>query len=163
MGWKKSLKKALRKTLAATTLGLSEPIWKNWSDIRTPLAYAGAGALLASGIGAGLGAAGLTGLTVAGSAAAGAATGGIAGGTAGVAANEAQKAAERAAKEQERIAAEEAEAQRKLALQKAGQTPDAITDLNTEAKRRMRSQYQRNLVSRNNSNKSLGGSSSTLA
>jgi len=162
MGWKKSLKKAFRKTLAVATYGLSEPIWKNWSSIRTPLAYAGAGALIASGIGAGLGVAGLTGLTVAGSAAAGAATGGIAGGTTGVAANETQKAAERADKEKERIAAEEAEAQRRLSLQRAGATPDAVTDLNTEARRRMRSQAQRNMVSRNNAKK-LGGSSSTLA
>lgn len=163
MSWKKEFKKAIRKTLSVASLGTSEPLWKNWTDVRTPLAYAGAGALIASGIGAGLGAAGIAGMTAASGAAMGAASGAVAGGTTGVQVNEAEKAAARAAKEQERIAAEEAEAQRKLALQKAGNTPDAVTDLNTEAKRRMRSQYQRNLVSRNKANKSLGGSSSTLA
>ena len=131
----------------------------NWTDIRTPLAYGVAGALIASGIGAGLGATGLAGMTAGAGAIGGATAGAAAGTTAGLEAN----AAAKAAKEQERIAAQEAEAQRKLALQQAGATPDAVTDLNTEAKRRMRSQYQRNLVSRNKANKSLGGSSSTLA
>lgn len=163
MSWKKEFKKAIRKSLATFSLGASEPLWKNWTDVRTPLAYAGAGALIASGIGAGLGYAGIAGMSAAGAAASGAVTGAVAGGTTGVQVNEAEKAAARAAKEQERIAAEEAEAQRKLSLQQAGATPDAITDLKTETKRRMRSQYQRNLVSRNKANKSLGGSSSTLA
>lgn len=162
MSWKKEFKKAFKKTLSVASLGVSDAVWKNWSDIRTPLAYAGAGALIASGIGAGLGAAGIAGMSAAGAAASGAVTGAIAGGATGVQVNEADKAAARAAAEQERIAAAEAEAQRKLALQKAGATPDAISDLNSEARKRMRSQYQRNLVSRQNNSK-LGGVSSKLS
>lgn len=165
---KKAVKKAIKNPLKynpITALGrVHGEVWgaikDNWTDIRTPLMYAGIAAAAAYTGGAALGALAGTGAAATGATAAAGAAG--LGAATGVQANAAQKAADRAAKEQERIAAEEAEAQRRLSLQRAGATPDAVTDLNTEARRRMRSQAQRNMVSRNNANK-LGGSSSTLA
>ena len=178
MGWLKKGVKKLSKNLDKT-FGKASRVWmpnrwleqgckatvEGWNHIRTPLAYAGAAvaAYLTGGLAAGaLG----TGGALGGATAAGAASAAVTGAVAGTAANEqriaVEKAADRAAAEQERIAAEEAEQNRRLSLLKAGQTPEGVSELSLEAKRRMRSQYQRNQVSRQN-NKKLGGASSTLA
>lgn len=162
MGWKSEFKKALKKAANIATLGGYHAVEKNWTDIRTPLAYAGAGALLASGIGAGLGAAGIAGMSAAGAAASGAVSGALAGGTAGMQARAAEKAADKAVEEQNRIAAQEAEQARRLQLLQAGSTPEGVSSMDIEARRRMQSQYRRNQVSRQTQNKKLGGSSSTL-
>lgn len=87
-----------------------EGVKKSWTDIRTPLAYAAAGALLASGVGAGLGAAGMAGLagtTTGAMAASGAITGATSGAAAGLQANEANKANKEFEEQQERQAQEE--------------------------------------------------------
>lgn len=89
---------------------MGEGVKKSWTDIRMPLAYAAAGALMASGVGAGLGAAGMAGLagtTTGAMAAGGAITGATSGATAGLQANETMKANKEFEKQQERQAQEE--------------------------------------------------------
>ena len=150
----KQAKRDLRHMAEITTSGAYGGVRKNWEDIRMPLAYAGlaAATALSGGLAAGYTIPAAAGMAVAA---------GASGAAAGMAQREGEKTAERAAAEQERIAQQEAREQRRLAALQAGSTPDAIASLSVEARKRMQSQYKRNQVSRQN--KSLGGSSSTLA
>lgn len=152
----KQFKRDLYHLAEKTTFGAYGGLKKNWEDIRMPLAYAGlaAATALTGGLAAGYTVPAAVGLAAAGAGA---------GAAAGQQAREGEKAAERLEQENERIAAEEAEQNRRLSLLKAGQTPEAVNTLTLEAKKRLRSQYQKNQVSRQNSNSTIGGSSSTLA
>lgn len=100
---------ALEPVAGMVDLGVkgAEGVKKSWTDIRTPLAYAAAGALIASGVGAGFGAAGLAGMTTASAAASGAITGATTGAATGLQANEAAKANKELEKQDERQAQEE--------------------------------------------------------
>ena len=158
----KEFKRELKDAANIGTFGGYHLIEKNWKDIRMPLAYAGAMAAIATGVGAGLGAMGLTGMGVGASAASGAVTGAVSGASTGAQVAATERANARAEQEQERIAAQEAEQARKLSLLQSGQTPEGVSTMDLIAKRNLRSQYKQNQKSRQTGNKTLGGSSSTL-
>ena len=179
-----SLKKTLKKGVKALKNYAKNPIKysaiaqlvrgaeKNWTDIRTPLmyagiavaaAYTGGAALGALGVGAGAAGAGAAGAAAGASAATGAAiAGGVSGAATGIAQREGEKAADRAAAEQERIAEREAAEQQRLSLLSAGQMKSQSTDLGEQSgRRRFSSQYKQTMVSRQNGKK-IGGGTSTL-
>ena len=141
--------------------------YKRNEGMSNRLALMVAGSIVTGGIlGAAAGTAGLGGMTAASGAAAGATTGAISGSVAGGTSAYQEKQTNKAIEEQEKIQNEAKEEQERIArlneLKQASSMPTDQSVFNFFGYSRQGSQIKKTRVSRN-SNKTVGGSSSTLA